>query len=259
MSTTCRVLKPNGVWEEYVPDPNSVLIIAAGFNGTSERLEALGYHTTTLRDPAYDSYPVGWRKGNRDYLMRPLIGRRREAAPGPTDLASYADDAVLPAILALVAAGRGPAAVLAGSRGGQVTVPRLWRMWRGPTVVLNGGCVAASGAVPPPTGVALGLLTQGNDFFPTANPVYTQEALAAWSGPVVLYWHREDNHAVRTFSGAVGLVLAMVLDRAPLTLRPSVAAAAARAAGKGLHGLARGGQVFFKPSGQGKAFDQVWG
>ena len=72
-----------------------------------------------------------------------------------------ADDCFLPLIHQLIEQGNGPAAVVTGSRGGQITVVRLWATgWRGPTVVLNGGCLpvrdARTGNLP--DGVPLGLI-----------------------------------------------------------------------------------------------------
>ena len=79
---------------------------------------------------------------------------------------------VLPRIQALVAAGMGPTAVVTGSRGGQVTIVKLWEFWRGPSVVLNGADHRMARA--PPPGVDLGLMCAGQDFFDTRDPDLVQ-------------------------------------------------------------------------------------
>lgn len=59
--------------------------------------------------------------------------------------------------------------LVCGSRGGQVTLPALWRLGcRLPCVVLNGGCAREEAAWVWPTGVSVVLLTGGDDFFVSA-------------------------------------------------------------------------------------------
>jgi len=239
----CRLMQPNGTWIEYIPDPKSVLIIAAGFNGNAARLQELGYHTTVLYDEHYDKYPDNWRMGHKDYLARPL---RLDPAAPPHDHASFADDVILPMLYELVANGIGPAVVMAGSRGGQVTICRLWNMWHGPSIVLNGGCGIETA---PPEGVPLGLLTQGRDFFPTKSLSYTQRLFSAWPGEVVVYHHDEDDHSVRTYNDAIELVLSIVQD-IPLTRQEAHNRIRAS-----LRGPALEGQVLLKQKGIGEGFD----
>merc|ERR1712039_731222 len=85
---------------------------------------------------------------------------------------SLADDLVMPAIQQLIAQGRGPSVVVAGSRGGQCTLPRLWALgWRGAAVCINAGVAQSSSSHQVPAGVHLALITGGKDFFPwSANP-----------------------------------------------------------------------------------------
>jgi hypothetical protein len=243
-------MQQDGTWLEYTPNTKSVLMIAAGCNGNVERLKELGYDTTVLYDGAYDNYPHNWSQA--DFLERPFRqhGCDAQRAP-PFDLASFADDIVLPAIRELVAQGNGPAVVLTGSRGGQVTICRLWRMWHGPSVVLNGGCSCGI-KIAPPQGFPLGLLTQGQDFFPTKDLSYTQRVFSQWPGDVILYHHEFDDHSVRSYNHAIELVLSMVLN-VPLT-----PVSALERVCTCLQGPAQEAQVFIKPKGSGQIFDSIW-
>jgi hypothetical protein len=42
-----------------------------------------------------------------------------------------------------------PCAIIAGSRGGQVTIGKIWeRIWRGPTIMVNAGCLTTQTIIP---------------------------------------------------------------------------------------------------------------
>merc|ERR1711990_1272172 len=103
-------------------------------------LKEAGYDVTCLWDASYDKNPC-----NRKF--RDNAGNLRGV--GPMDItknkrknnATVADDLVLPTMRNLIAQGRGPAVVLAGSRGGMYTLPRLWDLgWRGAAVCVSAGC-----------------------------------------------------------------------------------------------------------------------
>merc|ERR1712159_567581 len=104
------------------------------------------------------------------------------------NLATLADNVIMPQLEELIAAGRGPAIVIAGSRGGQVTLPRLWNIgWRGPTLCINGGCVKAT--VIPGAPVRLVLFTGGQDYFETNDTQTTASLLRKEDvrQPILLY------------------------------------------------------------------------
>ena len=64
---------------------------------------------------------------------------------GKQNLYDYAREKVVPYIRHLAKKGRCPAAILAGSRGGQETLHYVWRnCYRGPTVCLNASCFATT-------------------------------------------------------------------------------------------------------------------
>jgi hypothetical protein len=241
--TTCQVLQADGCWLQYTPDPKSVLIIAAGFNGNARRLHELGFDTTTIYDENYDKYP----RSDDDFVNRPIV--HNSADEFPKDLASMADKLVLPAIRKLIAEGKGPIMIITGSRGGQVTICRLWRFWHGPSIVLNGGCDTYSA---PPQGVPLGLLTQGRDFFQTKSLLYTQRKFSSWPGEVIIYHHAEDDHSVRTYNDAIGLVISLVLDI------PKTTDLALERVVRCSQGATMDGRVLMKPRGKSKEFISIW-
>merc|ERR1711908_102866 len=121
-------------WTEYDVDARSIVVIGPGAGTRANlnvyrELETAGYVLHIVHGGSYDKYPPGWQDGRPD----------RSFNHG-NNLAALADDDVYSTIAGLVKKGRGPCAIIAGSRGGQVTTPRLWkRGWRGPTVVINGG------------------------------------------------------------------------------------------------------------------------
>lgn len=206
-------------WRPYVPNPRTLVVIGPG-GGTRanadvyEGLVRAGYDVVPVHAPDYDEdrsdggylYPPGWEFGNPE--LRFNRGR---------NLATLADDVVLPLILELVKQGRGPAAVIAGSPGGQVTVPRLWECgWRGPTVVINGGC--ASTSTIPGAPVRLVLVTGGRDFFQTKDPAATARLLQKTDPkvPVFLYHDPEEGHMPRRLGGVLIPLLEMACSPGPM-------------------------------------------
>jgi len=192
-----------GTWDAYTPKPKHILVIGHGFNGNCERLHALGYTTECIYVPDYDRYPSNWRD-TESWIASPPPGR---------NLASLADDIILPRLKAMVRAGRGPVAVLTGSRGGQVSIARLWKLWRGPSVVLNGGSPCGS---TPPVGVSLGLMCGGQDPLMGYNPDAVQRGFAAWPGPLVHYHKIHDTHSAESYNDGIGPLLDMVIRQATI-------------------------------------------
>lgn len=205
-------LLTDGHWHSYVPNRQTIVVIGpgAGMHANADvyaQLVQSGYDLVALHSQEHDeapegskgsySYPPGWQQGS------PNLGFNRGK-----NLATLADDVLLPAIRQLIAEGRGPAAVLCGSRGGQVTLPRLWEIgWRGPCVVINGGC--ASTAVVPGSPVRLVLATGGRDFFKTKSPESTARMLkkADKHSQVLNYFHPDEAHMPSQLGGGVLLRL----------------------------------------------------
>lgn len=207
-----QVCGKSGTWRPYIPSKKTVIAIGPGGgtrmnHGAYTALAQLGYDVVPVHAAEYDNaadgsgyaYPPGWEDGTPD--LRYNRGR---------NLATLADDVVLPLIQRLVKEGRGPACVIAGSRGGQVTIPRLWEMgWRGPTLVINGGCASTSQI--PPLPVRLLLVTGGRDFFDTKDPRRTKQLLEKQDPkvPVWLYHDPDEGHMPfgldRVFGGLLDL------------------------------------------------------
>jgi len=201
-------IKVGGIWREYVPDAQTVMVIGPGAGlgqnaHVYRELQEAGYNLVPVHADDYNEsppgskstylYPPGWKQGTPDLTFN-----------GGKNLATFADDVALPLLEGLVKEGRGPAAIIAGSRGGQVTIPRLWICgWRGPTVVINGGC--ASTSVVPGDPVRLVLVTGGRDFFSTKDPSNTVRVLRKEDhrSAVVLYHHALEPHMPRHLGGGV--------------------------------------------------------
>merc|ERR1719284_518296 len=90
------------------------------------------------------------------------------------NLMTFGSRVVVPRIKQLIDAGRGPAAVVCGSRGGDGTIRVVWRNWRGPTLIVNASSIRAAlgwqafekerGV---PSELPLFLTTGGRDFYVT--------------------------------------------------------------------------------------------
>lgn len=180
-----------------------------------EGLEATGWDVSYARVMEYDMnpavqtetgflYPPGWEKGEPDITYN-----------GGINLATLADNVVVPMIEQLIAEGRGPAAIIFGSRGGQVTLPRLWNLgWRGPTLCINGGCVTRTRI--PGAPVRLMLVTCGQDNFETRDPqVTTKECRIRKEDanePVLMYHNHKDGHMPTSFVDVVGPLLSITIS-----------------------------------------------
>jgi len=202
--------------QPYKPAPRSVIVVGPG-GGTRmnqpayDGLRAAGWDLTIIHAPEYDRspnhpdflYPPGWETGKPDMSFN-----------GGQNLASLADKVVIPQIEQLIQAGRGPAAIIFGSRGGQVTLPRVWALgWRGPVVCINGGCVKP--AQIPGAPVRLILITGGGDFFETKDPGATKSLLKKEDArqPILLYHEPKDGHMPATFGDVVGPLLEIAVSQ----------------------------------------------
>jgi hypothetical protein len=176
---------PTG-WNPYRPAPHTALVIWPGGGKTPtglvstldhtmresmemawQQLRELGWELTFVDNaPRYDRaqhlpwhqvYPPGWKQG------RPSLAHN-----DGKNLATLADDVVVPKIQEMVANGSGPAAVIAVSPGGQITLPRLWQVgWRGPSICINAGCVKITGI--PGAPVRLAMVSPGPELFASAS------------------------------------------------------------------------------------------
>lgn len=185
-------------WVPYDADRQSVVVIGPGAGTTQnsriyEELHADGYKLALVNAGSFDQYPPGWEDGTPDASFN-----------SGQNLAALADGGLQSAIVDLIKKGCGPSVVIAGSRGGQVTVPRMWQgVWRGPTIVLNAGCAGISAV--PPAPVRLVLASFGKDYFGTCDPDWTRQVLTKEDSrrPVLLHHDPEDDHTGTRLSGAL--------------------------------------------------------
>jgi hypothetical protein len=168
------------------------------------------------RSPAYPDflYPPGWENGTPDLTMN-----------GGRNLSTMADNVIAPMIEQLIAAGRGPAAIICGSRGGQVSLPRLWStgLWVGPVLCINGGCTKFR---IPKSPCRLILITGGQDFFETKDPRVTAQQLQKEdpSQPVLLYHDHKEGHMPGSMGDVFGPLLEIAINEDAFTSTAQAAA-----------------------------------
>lgn len=214
--------------QPYTPGPRSVLVIAPG-GGTRmnapayQALRQAGWDITVAEGPEYDRspaypdflYPPGWEHGTPDLSMN-----------GGKNLATLADNVIMPMIEQLIAAGRGPAAIICGSRGGHVPMPRLWACgWRGPTLCVNGGCMKQE---IPDSPVRLILITGGQDYFETKDPRWTEANLrkcGTHGHPVLVYHDHKEGHMPGSMGDVFGPLLEIAIDEENFLSTAAAAAA----------------------------------
>lgn len=86
---------------------------------------------------------------------------------GGFNTASHVRDIVYPNILKLIKKGLGRS----------VSIIQLWKVWNGPSVVCNGGCITVKemGYGKLPLNTPLGLICGSEDFFSSKNPSHVQK------------------------------------------------------------------------------------
>lgn len=187
------IMESNGEWFEYVPKNNKIYVILHGFNGNTQILEDNGWDIEEIYLHDYDKYPTDTKWGDNTINV------------DEKNLATLVDTYILPKFYELIKNNEGPALVLTGSRGGQITLSRLWKFWRGPSICLNGGCSFLE--KPPHFGIKLGLITCGNDFFHTSNLVYTIKKFQNTVDKLIIYHNELDDHAVVCYNEAILILL----------------------------------------------------
>lgn len=197
---------PDHEWECYTANPQVVAVIAPGAGMKKhaylyKELERQGFEVVPIFDDGYDHYPPGTEVlaslGLRGLRMPDLRFNRTK------NLATFVEEVVHPRIVELVSEGRGPAAIIAASRGGIISMPKLWECgWQGPSVVGNGGFVNTAAI---PAMVRCVLITAGWDCFLTRSPETTAAALQKEDpeNPVLLYHDPQEDHDLNRLQGKV--------------------------------------------------------
>ena len=147
-------------WNSEIPEQKVVLIIGPGA-GTFQNsvvydiLRSNGYKLLILKGK--DGYPNNWQ----DNKGLDMYNHKRN------DLLSLAKD------YTQVVGKLKPSMLICGSRGCQVTLGKIWEhFWRGPSLIINGGCLVSDTLIP--NGVFPVLVTATNDYFPTKNDKYVR-------------------------------------------------------------------------------------
>jgi hypothetical protein len=150
-------IKQNNIWNEYIPTPKLVFVIVPGSGTYSNRFEynRLKQNFNLVffgeRGCKYDNYPNNWEinklatnKGNH------LGGLCQEIIKYINSIKKI------------------PSAIICGSRGGQVTLGKIWySIWRGPSVIINAGCLTTNTKIP--YGVKPLFITMEKDYFTMVN------------------------------------------------------------------------------------------
>jgi hypothetical protein len=179
--------KVGSQWKEYTPKGNVLLVIAPGAGTYMNRkvydtLKRASYEVIVVGDRRYDHYPDNWETGKPD-----LNGRT---------LATLATDILAPVVKRLVREGKGPSALLCGSRGGQVTLGQMWKnVLLCPTLCINAGFLTSNTKIP--REVRLMCLSFGKDYFRTKTKLYCHrkyKQLAPKKRCALLYHSPNDKH-----------------------------------------------------------------
>jgi hypothetical protein len=194
-------------WNTIIPNENLIFVITPGSGSYQNReayshLKKLGYKLefigSSIREPC-DRYPEDW--GDNQLL----------------DLSVYKTENL--ATLSnkfmerLTRVGT-PSLVICGSRGGQVTIGLVWRhFWRGPTIVINAGCLTSNTLIP--KGVYPVMITMDRDYFGTKNYKFVKiqfEKLSRVRGVQVHL--KNEGHVPRTET--LKSILALIVPQASL-------------------------------------------
>ena len=185
------ILNSNKEWKEYKSNNFKVYVILHGFNGNLELLHNLfgKENVESIFLPEYDVYPKGCKNGNMIWMNHNINKEEK-------NLATLVDNIILTKFKNMISNNNGPSLVITGSRGGQITLSRLWKFWQGPSICLNAGCIIPERI----EGVNLGLLTCGNDFFHTNNLLHTLNKFQNKTDKLAIYHNTNDDHSVQSYN-----------------------------------------------------------
>jgi hypothetical protein len=186
------VIKPGaGVFKNY----KAYRKLQGGPNQEGYTLLFLSASGDLVHQDGYDIYPEDWADNSK---------LSRTSEPNLANLAFKYKDAVGDKI---------PGLIICGSRGGQVTLGLIWRnFWRGPTIVVNAGCLTSN--TPIPMGVFPVMVTMGGDYFETNNPEFTHEKFKELSEvPGMLLHIHSDGHMPSLLSGYINNLVGLAINR----------------------------------------------
>lgn len=146
-------------WDKIIPEQKTVFVIRPGA-GTFRNKKAYDflekeYNVVYFGQTGgeYDNYPNGWQDNKNILSTGKHLGGIAELVK--TYIQKYN---IIPSI------------IIAGSRGGQVTIGKIWEIiWRGPTVVINAGCLLTNTKIYKETTPLF--ITMENDYFTSVNTI----------------------------------------------------------------------------------------
>jgi hypothetical protein len=160
------VLINNGEeWVEIQSDPKLVFVIKPG-SGTYYNKEAYKkleekYEVVYFGQSGgeYDKYPLGWENNNSILNIGFHLG----------GIAQLVKEFIF-------SNNKVPSIFIVGSRGGQVTIGKIWEsIWQGPTIIINAGCLATNTRIP--LKVTPIFVTMKWDYFEMVNTYYKIKTL----------------------------------------------------------------------------------
>jgi len=152
-------LRLNEYWIELPPSDKVIFVIKPGA-GTYQNRDAykkLETHYTVRyfaeSQGEYDHYPNNWQNNNLVNTCGKHLGSIVNVIGMHIKLTQEI-----------------PAAIIVGSRGGQVSIGKVWEhLWRGPTVIINAGCLLTQTIIP--KDVTPLFITMGLDYFNYVNNI----------------------------------------------------------------------------------------
>lgn len=170
-------------WVNVKANPNLIVVIGPGA-GTYQNaqvyknLSKKGYEILKLAAEKMDNYPSKRIWSNNTSLD--IYKEENNLAA----LAKKYPDLVRKKV---------PHLIICGSRGCQVTVGKIWQhFWRGPTVLINGGCLMTQ--TPIPVGVFPTVVTMTHDYFETKDDEITREYFKELSSERGILVRLNDDH-----------------------------------------------------------------
>lgn len=150
-------LYQNAIWKQVKPTQNTIFVIRPGA-GTMRNRKAYQVLEKNFNviyfaksGGIYDKYPDFWENNAFVESHGYHLGGIAELI----EKKIYNENIV-------------PSAIIAGSRGGQVTIGKVWeRLWRGPTIIINAGTLTSQTIIPKQVH-ALFIIME-NDYFKSVN------------------------------------------------------------------------------------------
>lgn len=161
-------IQRDGKWIEVEPIKNLIFVIGPGAGCYSNR-SAYQYLENNYkleyfckpeknRHSKYDNYPENW--GNNSFVSNE----------------GYHLGGIANLIKDFINGNYIPMAIICGSRGGQVTIGKVWEsIWRGPSVIINAGCLTTKTFIPKE--VSVSFIIMEKDYFKSVNNINKVKSL----------------------------------------------------------------------------------